>query len=820
MIWAPQSRDSVAADSLMLPVYIIEDFVRQRLRTKITRNWYSIGFFLATRVPFTCAAVWGVKHLLKRHVLRPAAAGRGRRARRAVAAVTWALDECVPTSFYGALLAGGLLAHHMWRLTALIVALNAWRAAEGGAFGRRRSVTGRAAVNNISPCPRAPARPARPAPTEIVSSRSLASLTAARGPLGTASCAEEQQLESSGVLLLTARPSSAPAMRTTAQRVRLAANASGVIAALLPLVAVAAQSPTARPEGLWYGTGSYGTLSCLCFMASALWTDLIMIRLWLILAYIFLGVNVSLNFPDITVWGMNYTPHRLMVGSLSFIVVTLALHLWAMLMLILDEVQPRLHGDDEMLWRMFYRRCGMTRREFHHVLKLGEWRHFKAGDVVERRDKDEPYFYIIFKGVLALDSAENPDPRGPLNIASGQAANLYLLNLLGIYIGFEQDPDTLSLLKAKTDVSVFCWSMDAMLKISCGSASTALPGYFRSMALYLIAAEFCLRVLSIPPDFSEPLGPGEEEDRVSFKSVCRLVFGTFSIAVPRGLRHMSNPKLGAMAGARVHLASTMRSRNQALPAALAKNRAVLESEGKAPSRLFSHASLAHRRSSVKAAAAPARADSAAPSDKPANGASALWEMPPRAKTPAAANDDGAAARLEVELAGLRNLLALKTFEAADARRLERGWRQRAEAAEAALEQMRSAARGAGPASAGGSPPAREQLAASSHAIPAARRAQEQLVARAAQLEARCAELAGELAAARAAAAAAEARSSAAAAAAAAQADAHQRAVEGMQRQFALMLSDTLAKMAARLDEQHSSETAAVAARGGSAAGGP
>jgi hypothetical protein len=36
-IFGSTQRSAVQADTLMLPVYIVEDFVRQRLRAKITR---------------------------------------------------------------------------------------------------------------------------------------------------------------------------------------------------------------------------------------------------------------------------------------------------------------------------------------------------------------------------------------------------------------------------------------------------------------------------------------------------------------------------------------------------------------------------------------------------------------------------------------------------------------------------------------------------------------------------------------------------------------------------------------------------------------
>lgn len=59
-----------------------------------------------------CAAVYYAKHLVKKHLLRPHAAGR---CKRAVRLATFVLDELVPTQFYGPLLTYGLLAHKMVR---------------------------------------------------------------------------------------------------------------------------------------------------------------------------------------------------------------------------------------------------------------------------------------------------------------------------------------------------------------------------------------------------------------------------------------------------------------------------------------------------------------------------------------------------------------------------------------------------------------------------------------------------------------------------------------------------------------------------------
>uniref|UniRef100_A0A383W0F0 Cyclic nucleotide-binding domain-containing protein n=1 Tax=Tetradesmus obliquus TaxID=3088 RepID=A0A383W0F0_TETOB len=404
--------------------------------------------------------------------------------------------------------------------------------------------------------------------------------------------------------------------------------------------AAAGTGKSADRELVLYGTGSYGTLVNLFFTLSALFTDILIIRVWLVLAYIFLAVNVLMNFPDITVWDTNSSPHKIILGTLVWTLVTLSLQLWALVILVLDELPVKLSGDDEVLWRMFYRRCGMPRKEFQHVLKLGTWQQFKAGELVEQRDKDEPRLYVVFKGCLHLapreigDSAapdalprkggssatnaqqhtatasgtskDTNSPTSPYNqqpviaIPSGTLANLYLFNLFGICIGFEKDADDKALLLAATDVTLFSWDVTALLKISSGEVSIALPAYFRSLALYLVSFEFCRLHLGEAPysssgaaepdaaawlrgevqssDFTTPLGP-EELPKAKFWGAVWALLRSFNLTIPRGLRHVPVPKTGAMARSRVLLAAHMRRLNQQLPAALAQDKAVVAAEG-------------------------------------------------------------------------------------------------------------------------------------------------------------------------------------------------------------------------------------------------
>lgn len=49
-------------------------------------------------------------------------------------------------------------------------------------------------------------------------------------------------------------------------------------------------------------------------------------------------------------------------------------------MLLWEEVPARLKGDDDLLWRLFYRRCGAIKREFSYVCFCGCLMHGLAQD--------------------------------------------------------------------------------------------------------------------------------------------------------------------------------------------------------------------------------------------------------------------------------------------------------------------------------------------------------------------------------------------------------------------------------------------------------
>lgn len=80
------------------------------------------------------------------------------------------------------------------------------------------------------------------------------------------------------------------------------------------------------------------------------------------------------------------------------------------------------------------------------------------------------------QGVLRLE--DTTGKLAPIRLASGQLANLWLFNLFGVPLGFEQDPEDRELMVAESDVVAFCWDVPALLKMSSNEVSWALANYW------------------------------------------------------------------------------------------------------------------------------------------------------------------------------------------------------------------------------------------------------------------------------------------------------------------------------------------------------
>ncbi|CAJ1959594.1 unnamed protein product [Cylindrotheca closterium] len=174
---------------------------------------------------------------------------------------------------------------------------------------------------------------------------------------------------------------------------------------------------------IWVQLGSF------FFLLSGLIGDLLLIRLFLYLAYVMLLTNALLGSPP---W-----PKILSVDQIAFSEVAMDSFVWAILSLyvhgsslvalIWDERAPKLTDDEAALWRMMYRTGGLSARLFQDVVA----RHLhvvevEAGDVVDT----ENFFFIIYRGRIELEVLEGKKFSHSRVLTSGEMFDLKSLGLV------------------------------------------------------------------------------------------------------------------------------------------------------------------------------------------------------------------------------------------------------------------------------------------------------------------------------------------------------------------------------------------------------
>eukprot|EP00980_Cylindrotheca_fusiformis_P001308 scaffold333_cov133-Cylindrotheca_fusiformis.AAC.34 len=135
--------------------------------------------------------------------------------------------------------------------------------------------------------------------------------------------------------------------------------------------------------------------------------DLLLVRLFLFLAYTMLLLNTVLGSP---VWphliNMKEAdwPSNFPLDSLVWAVLSLYVHGSSLIALILDERAVVLSDDEAALWRMMYRTGGLSARLFQDIVA----RHLKVVEVQEGEliDTNE-FFFIIYSGRVEIDVLED-----------------------------------------------------------------------------------------------------------------------------------------------------------------------------------------------------------------------------------------------------------------------------------------------------------------------------------------------------------------------------------------------------------------------------
>ncbi|KAI9010549.1 hypothetical protein DFJ74DRAFT_684864 [Hyaloraphidium curvatum] len=212
------------------------------------------------------------------------------------------------------------------------------------------------------------------------------------------------------------------------------------------------------PANLWSQLASF------FFVMSAVFTDLLLLRVCLVLANMFLVVHFGTGIP---VWPEITTSGGPAVDSVVWASIALALQLWALVRLFLDEwpMKPFAAPNDEALYRFFNLRTGISRVDFVDILGRGEWVH------VYERDKQLPtegYLYILVDGAVECTitdwrrrpTDERREETSRFVLGSGDMFDLKLVNVFSIPVGFYSEG--FEARSASEETLLFAWPVDVL----------------------------------------------------------------------------------------------------------------------------------------------------------------------------------------------------------------------------------------------------------------------------------------------------------------------------------------------------------------------
>jgi hypothetical protein len=167
-------------------------------------------------------------------------------------------------------------------------------------------------------------------------------------------------------------------------------------------------------------------LASLFFLLAGLHGDLLLIRLFLFLAYSMLLVNAVLGsplWPNLSNFGDISLSDSTATDSLVWAILNMYVHGTSLVALIWDEREVLLKEDEAALWHMMYRTGGLSARLFQDIVA----RHLNVVEVQEGQTVDtDKYFFIIYKGRVELEVLENDVPTYSRVLYSGEMFDLKL----------------------------------------------------------------------------------------------------------------------------------------------------------------------------------------------------------------------------------------------------------------------------------------------------------------------------------------------------------------------------------------------------------
>jgi len=298
------------------------------------------------------------------------------------------------------------------------------------------------------------------------------------------------------------------------------------------------------------------------FLGAALFSDVLLIRVCLSLAFVLLvlqcviSTSNGLFLADATAWAF-------LIGLF---------HWRASYTLIKEELaagaqfqQP----NDEALFCFLHRHTGIARTDMARLRAIGTWAEHRSGHLICETSDARSHLFVLVEGIVEIqwrNEARAGGEESKTILRSGDCFDLRVLNLCGVFIGFPNERFAAS---AQTPTSLFVLPLKDLSELL--QEHEHFLGYLRTLALSQLARQAQFTFSTVPRhghisrdsfgqledeswirgarsrDF-EPLSESEMESmRFSWKSTWHWVVQSLKPSVQPGCRHESNPLSGSLA---------------------------------------------------------------------------------------------------------------------------------------------------------------------------------------------------------------------------------------------------------------------------------
>lgn len=226
-----------------------------------------------------------------------------------------------------------------------------------------------------------------------------------------------------------------------------------------------------------------------CFTLAGWFSDILLIRIFLFMAYVWLLTASLIGFPR---WPDYQSTGSMSLDGVIWACINLVVHGVAIGKLLWDERHIHFENEDErQLYRFLYRRGGFEPLEAREVMRRGQFRRILRGDVVSSAIDAADRVVLLIEGKAIYHRSSNGIVQASGTFLSGMIWDLRMLSVFGVYVGFEKEDVSFSV-DALEDCLVFEWTLEQLddLSVKCGPS---VSGYFRNFILCQVAFELEFR---------------------------------------------------------------------------------------------------------------------------------------------------------------------------------------------------------------------------------------------------------------------------------------------------------------------------------------